>query len=142
MRWSRGTSATYQRRGDVLTIGRSFAHHWPPGPPPAHYLIAHEFGHRAGHSTTGDLLRATLTWRSIAVLIIDSATMSALFELNDLIGGLAATLYAITAGIATLYLLRGPAIRQAQPALFAAELAADDYATATVGRDAPTSSPP
>jgi len=35
-----------------------------------------------------------------------SATMSALLEIDDVTGSLAATLYALAAGIATLYLLR------------------------------------
>jgi len=61
--------------------------------------------------------------------------MSALLELDDVTGSLAATLYAVAAGIATLYLLRGLAIRQARPALFAAELPPTTYASATVGRD-------
>lgn len=56
----KGTAATYQHCGDVLTIRRGFAQRWAPDSPQTRYIIAHEFKHRAGESTTTELLRAAI----------------------------------------------------------------------------------
>lgn len=127
VRWSRSTAATYQRRSDVLTIGREFAQRWASDSPEARYIIAHEFGHRAGNSTTAELLRAAISWRSAVVLILGSATMSALLALakrHRRPGG-----HPVRRG--RRHRDPVPAAATRRPALFAA----DDYATATVGRD-------
>lgn len=134
VRWSRGGIAAYQRRGDVMTIGRKLAASTAATSPEAHYIVAHEYGHRAvTSSTTPALLRASVSWSSAAGLVAGSVLISAILTLDSVVGVVATWLYAAGAGSATVYLLRGLAIRRARVVLFTAEYEADDYATSTVG---------
>jgi len=121
-----------------VTSSRSGAgsQRWAPDSPQSRYIIAHEFGHRAGKSTTTELLRAAISWRSTAVLVMGSTTMSALLEIDDVTGSLAATLYAVAAGIATLS-TSSAASRSARHDQFCSPRSSPPttYASATVGRD-------
>jgi hypothetical protein len=148
VQWSSGTNASYVARTDVLAVGRHFARRWEPSSRQAVWLLAHELGHRSVGSRNPEVQARRIALRSapaIAAAIIGSLLTAAAFvaEVGTVRPGTLYLARASASGIIgalavvslTIIIIAHITARVAQTELFAAEFAADDYATSLVGAE-------
>lgn len=147
VQWCASSGSTrYTRRTDTIGVDRRFARRWRPTSPEARWLLAHELGHRSHPDTATDARRAALWSRpALTVTVLGSLIGAAavLVQVRATKPGAIHLVLAATTGIfsafavvvATIGVLHHVITKRTRAELFAAEFAADDYATALQGAD-------